>query len=245
MITILSKADLGRHVSSLYQMHRLRKEVFSDRLGWSVAVSGDLEVDEYDALAPVYVLSTTTSGDVLGGVRLLPTVGPYMLRNTFGALLNGVEAPESDVLWEASRFAVAKNSAKGEDGLAFATYELLIGVLQFSLAQDLEAIVCVVDVRMERVLRRAGWNLQRLGAARRIGSTVAVAGRLEVSARLLCQLQASADRSQGDLASSPVPIEPGRDVSPWDRRPMHWPAVASAIHVRANAGMEPPIAVGI
>ena len=54
MITFLSKENVGSHVSSLYQMHRLRKQVFSDRLGWSVAVSGDLEVDEYDALAPKY-----------------------------------------------------------------------------------------------------------------------------------------------------------------------------------------------
>jgi N-acyl-L-homoserine lactone synthetase len=240
MITILSKADLGGHVSSLYQMHRLRKEVFSDRLGWSVAISGDLEVDEYDALGPVYVLSTTGSGEVQGGVRLLPTVGPYMLRNTFASLLNGVEAPASEVLWEASRFAVAKDSAKGDNGLAGATYELLIGVLQFSLARHIEAIICVVDIRMERVLRRAGWNLQRLGPARRIGSTVAVAGRLEVSARLLRQLQACADRSQADRASSPIPIETGRGISPWDRRSVDWPAIGPAIYPGPN-GIERPI----
>src|SRR5260221_3368781 len=178
MITVLSKENVGHHVSSLYQMHRLRKEVFSDRLGWSGTVSGDLEVDEYDALAPVYLLSVTAEGDVLGGVRLLPTIGPYMLRDTFASLLDDLEAPASELLWAASRFAVAKTRAKGGCGLACATYELLIGVLQVSLANDLEAIACGVDLRMSRVLRRGGWHMPPLRPERRNGNNNTLAGRL-------------------------------------------------------------------
>jgi acyl homoserine lactone synthase len=196
-------------------MHRLRKQVFSDRLGWSITVSGDLEVDEYDALAPVYVLSETAEGDVLGVVRLLPTVGPYMLRNTFASLLDDHEAPASELLWEASRFAVAKTSAKGDCGLACATYELLIGVLRFSLARDIEAIICVVDLRMERVLRRAGWHMQRLGPERRIGNTMAVAGRLEVSEWLLRRLEDLAEDSLPAARMPPSGIRIPRDPSPW------------------------------
>src|SRR5260221_11568010 len=203
MITVLSKENVGHHVSSLYQMHRLRKEVFSNRLGWSVTVSGDLEVDEYDALAPVYVLSMTAEGDVLGGVRLLPTIGPYMLRDTFASLLDDLEAPASELLWEASRFAVAKNSAKGDCGLACATYELLIGVLQVSLANDIEAIVCVVDLRMERVLRRAGWHIKRLRPQPRHRNTTLVT-------RPACA-------PQPPVAPPRVPARdrlPGREIAP-------------------------------
>lgn len=236
MITILSKDNVGRHVSSLYQMHRLRKQVFNDRLGWSVAVSGDLEVDEYDALAPVYVLSETEEGEVLGSVRLLPTMGPYMLRDTFASLLDGLEAPASELLWEASRFAVAKTSAKGDGGLALATYELLIGVLQFSLAHDLEAIVCVVDLRMERVLRRAGWHMQRLGPERRIGSTIALAGRLDVSEHLLLRLEDLAEDSRPTAGAPPARIPVLADPSIWGPHPpASWPAIAPAIRPYANA----------
>jgi N-acyl-L-homoserine lactone synthetase len=188
LINIISKETAGRHVGSLWQMHRLRKEVFNDRLGWSVAVSGDLEVDEYDALRAVYVLSET-AGRVEGCVRLLPTLGPYMLRNTFASFLNDAEAPASANVWEASRFAVAYSSAKRESGLSVATYELLIGVLSFSLTHNIDAILCVLDVRMERVLRRAGWPMSRLCPARPIGSTLSLAGRLEVSVRVLQELR--------------------------------------------------------
>jgi acyl homoserine lactone synthase len=194
VIRIVSRENAGGHVRSLYQMHRLRKEVFNDRLGWSVVVSDDLEVDEYDALHPVYVLSET-DGRVEGSVRLLPTLGPYMMRDTFAALLNGAAAPASAALWEASRFAVVKGSVKGDDGLAHATYELLIGVLGFCLACDVQAVLCVVDTRMERVLRRAGWSMRRLCAARSIDGTVTFAGRLEVSDAVLSRVKRRAART--------------------------------------------------
>jgi acyl homoserine lactone synthase len=42
---------------------------------------------------------------------------------------------------------------------------------------------------MERILRRAGWQLDRLGPARRIGNTIAMAGQLDVSAQFLRQLE--------------------------------------------------------
>lgn len=220
MITVLDKNNLGHHLSRVLEMHRLRKEVFHDRLGWSVAVSGDLEVDEYDALGPVYVLSETPRGEVLGTVRLLPTTGPYMLRNTFASLLDGAEAPASEFMWEASRFAVGRDCVKGDAGLACATYELLIGVLQFGLANDIEAILCVVDLRMERVLRRAGWPMQRLGSERRIGSTIALAGRLEVSERLLHRLEDLAEDA-GIIIATPGPRHSRRH--PPDRPPAPWP----------------------
>jgi acyl homoserine lactone synthase len=45
---------------------------------------------------------------------------------------------------------------------------------------------------MERILRRAGWQLERLGPTQRIGNSIAMAGQLEVSAQILRQLEARA-----------------------------------------------------
>ena len=56
MIRIVTKDNAERHVSNLYQMHRIRKTVFKDRLGWDVTIRGELEIDEYDALGPSYLL---------------------------------------------------------------------------------------------------------------------------------------------------------------------------------------------
>ncbi len=192
MIRIVTKDNAERNISNLYEMHRIRKAVFKDRLGWDVTVTGELEVDEYDALGPSYLLSTDRYGNLNGCVRLLPTTGPNMLRDIFPSFVTKGAVPRGERVWEASRFAANGNSTAAEAGLSQTTYDLLIGVLEFGLSNGISTIACVVDVRMERVLRRAGWQIERLGPARRIGNTIAMAGQLEVSAPILRQLEARA-----------------------------------------------------
>jgi acyl homoserine lactone synthase len=192
MIRIVTKDNAGRHVNNLYQMHRLRKTVFKDRLGWDVTVSGELEVDEYDGLNSSYLLSIDRHGTVNGCVRLLPTTGPNMLRDIFPSLVTKAAVPCGERVWEASRFAVSGTTATADAGLSQTTYDLLIGVLSFGLSNGISTIACVVDVRMERILRRAGWQIERLGPACRIGNTIAMAGQLDVSAQILRQLEARA-----------------------------------------------------
>ena len=188
MIKIVTKHNAGRHVINLIQMHRLRKTVFKDRLGWDVTVSGELEADEFDGSGSSYLLSIDRYGTVDGCVRLLPTTGPNMLRDIFPSLVTKAAVPCSEQVWEASRFAVRGNTAQA--GISQTTYDLLIGVLMFGLANSISTIACVVDVRMERILRRAGWQLDRLGPARRTGNTIALAGQLDVSKQVLRNLEA-------------------------------------------------------
>jgi len=192
MIRIVTKDNADRHVGHLHQMHRIRKTVFKDRLGWDVTVSGELEFDQYDALGPSYLLTIDRYGTLNGCVRLLPTTGPNMLRDIFPYFVTKAAVPRGERVWEASRFAVNGNATAIETGLSQTTYDLLIGVLKFGLSNGISTIACVVDVRMERILRRAGWQLERLGPAHRIGNTIAMAGQLEVSAQTLRQLEARA-----------------------------------------------------
>src|SRR5260370_19500390 len=189
MIRVVTKDNAERHVGNLYQMQRIRKAVFKDRLGWAVTVSGEFEVDEYAALGPSYLLSIDRYGTLIGCVRLLPTTGPNMLRDIFPSFVTKAAVPRGERVWEASRFAVSRNTTAAEAGLSQTTYDLLIGVLKFGLSNGISTIVCVVDLRMERILRRAGWQLERLGPAHRIGSTIAMAGQLDVSAQILRRLE--------------------------------------------------------
>jgi acyl homoserine lactone synthase len=202
MIRIVTKDNAERNVSILYQMHRIRKVVFKDRLGWDVTVRGEFEIDEYDALGPSYLLSVDGHGTLNGCVRLLPTTGPNMLRDIFPSFVTKGAVPRSERVWEASRFAVGQNAttAAAEAGVSQTTYDLLIGVLKFGLSKDINTIACVVDVRMERILRRVGWQLGRLGPAHRIGNTIAMAGQLDVSAQILRALEARAGRTQAAAA---------------------------------------------
>ena len=87
MLQLITPDRYGEFIDDLAEMHRLRYRIFKERLGWDVQVSGDMEVDEFDACRPVYLLQRDDDGRVQGCVRLLPTTGPTMLRDTFPALL--------------------------------------------------------------------------------------------------------------------------------------------------------------
>ena len=181
MLQLINPDRYGGFIDDLAEMHRLRYRIFKERLGWDVQVPGNVEVDEFDACRPVYLLQRDADGRVQGCVRLLPTAGPTMLPHTFPALLDGQAAPASDAIWETFGVDLCTREAKTAGSIARATYELFAGMIEFGLVRQLTDIVTVTDARMERILCRARWPLKCLGAPRPIGKTIAVAGYLEVS----------------------------------------------------------------
>jgi N-acyl-L-homoserine lactone synthetase len=191
MIQLITSDRYEEFSGALADMHRLRYRVFKDRLGWDVETTNDMEVDEFDALKPAYLLLQGPGTGLTGCVRLLPSSGPTMLRDAYPALLPNGPAPAGPDIWESSRLAfdVNRDSVVGALGIASPTYELFAGMVEFGLARSLSKIVTVTDVRMERILRRANWPMERLGPARQIGKTNAVAGYLTVSQSALHTLR--------------------------------------------------------
>lgn len=179
----LHTSQFGRHLNSLTSMYRLRRRVFKDRLDWSVSVSGDLEIDVYDALSPTYLLAVSEQSEVLGCVRLLPTTGPTMLADTFACLLGNRAAPKDDRILESSRFCVdtERNVGPCRNGLNRTTFVLFAAMLEAMRLREAKSIVTVTDARMERILRRAGWPLERLCEPQPLGQTMALAGYLHNS----------------------------------------------------------------
>ncbi|NGO54514.1 acyl-homoserine-lactone synthase [Allomesorhizobium camelthorni] len=183
MIQLIAPDWYGDFADELHEMHRLRYRVFKERLDWDVRTNGGYEIDSFDVLKPHYLILRGCDGRVDGCVRLLPSNGPTMLRDTFPVLLDGKTAPEEPSVWESSRFALdlPPSAPKGAGGIAVGTYELFAGIMEFGLSRCLSRIVTVTDLRMERILRRAGWPLARIGDPHSIGTTRAVAGYLNVS----------------------------------------------------------------
>lgn len=205
MMQLITPDRYGEFLDDLAEMYRLRYRVFKERLNWEVETSGDMEVDAFDALHPIYLLQRSCDGPIQGCVRLLPSTGPTMLRDTFMSLLGGEPAPACPTVWESSRFAldVRRDVAGAPRGIAKATYELFAGMIEFGLSRQLAAIVTATDARMERVLRRAAWPLCRIGQPSSLGKTLAVAGFLEVSEEALLRVR-RAGGLKGPVLWAPV-----------------------------------------
>lgn len=158
----------------LLNMHRLRAQVFRERMGWNIPIMSGMEIDGYDALDPTYMLISERNSSVRGCCRLLPTEGPYMLKDTFPELLHGHAAPEGRNIWELSRFAIETDST-ANFGFAELALESMREMVSFGDRMGIDRYVIVTTTAIERLLRRAGIAVSRFGPPLRIGVENSVA----------------------------------------------------------------------
>ena len=212
MIKIVNGANRDRHADAIADMFRLRKRVFHDLLRWDVAVEGEYEIDAYDQANPVYVLSyAPQSGRLRGALRLLPTLGPNMLDDTFPQLLGGRPQIRSAAVWESSRFCIEPEISqdRASNQVTLAAAELMCGVGELGLASNLSHIVTVTDVFLERMFRRMGCPGERIGDPRKIGSVHAVAIAWEINRDLLETMKTVA-AIDGSVLAEPISLENAR-----------------------------------
>ncbi|SIR33447.1 acyl homoserine lactone synthase [Rhizobium sp. RU35A] len=164
----------------IHEMHRLRARVFRGRLAWKVRCTSGLEIDSFDKLSPTYILCLDRTGTVIGCARLLPAAGGTMVEQVFPQLLGTEKLPKHNRMIESSRFCVDTNAAaeREQAGLHSATLAMFAGIVEWSILHGYQEIVTATDVRLERILRRAGWPLSRLGPPAQINETKSVAGLL-------------------------------------------------------------------
>lgn len=158
----------------LRDIHVLRAKVFRDRMGWSVPVLGGMEIDGYDALEPHYMVIRGGDQRICGTWRMLPTMGPYMLKDTFPELVYGAALPEDETVWELSRFAI-ETDGDNRFGFAERAKEAMRGIVNFADEQGISKYVTVTTTAVERLLRHAGVETTRMGPPQQIGVEKAVA----------------------------------------------------------------------
>lgn len=185
LIKLFHGADRVSFAREMDALHKIRKKVFFDRMGWDVPIINSWEIDGYDAMNPLYLASVNEKGTIIGGVRLLPTMGFNMLNDTFPVLLPDGERIESPLIWESSRFAVDHDADVqiGPKGIGRATAELGLAMNEIGRSVGLTHIVTVYDALMHRLLTRAGCAGDPISKAKKIGKVFAYAVFFEVGER--------------------------------------------------------------
>lgn len=168
----------GFDPTTLRNMFAFRHRVFHDRLGWDVTSDHGLEHDHFDRLDPVYLLARDARLQVEGCWRILPTTGPYMLRDTFPQLLGDTAAPSAPDIWELSRFAVEPgDGGNSQARLNEVALDMMRRAYEFAVEHRISHYVTVTSVALERLMRAGGIPMTRFGngKAQRIGKVLTVA----------------------------------------------------------------------
>ncbi len=136
-------------------------------------------MDWYDDLKPVYMVASDKSQKVHGCWRLLPTTGPYMLKDTFSSLLRDEVAPEDPHVWEISRLAIMPTSQNDRRQAHFGdvTLRMMQEVVDHAMSHGIHSYVVVTSVVMERMLESIGVGMRRFGdgKVRKLGKVFSVA----------------------------------------------------------------------
>lgn len=179
-------AELGGQM--LQNMFRYRHNVFVDTLKWPLLTDGVHEIDQYDRQDTIYVMAEASPDCIAGVARLLPTTGPYLLQEIFPELVSYIDLPQSESVWELSRFA-ATAQAEGHDDepdrhLQFSaelSTSLLREVIVCALRQGARQLIMVSSVAAERLMRRCGFKPIRAGVPKQVDGEWIAAFLLDIA----------------------------------------------------------------
>ncbi|KWZ37885.1 N-acyl homoserine lactone synthase [Burkholderia savannae] len=157
--------ELPPHVQT--DLGAYRYDVFVRRLGWTIAGHAHddrAEWDEFDGPSTIHVVALDDARGICGYARLLPTTGPYLLRDVFPHLLGSAPVPQSPAVWEMSRFAASRRRRRTTERQPLGM-DFFPSVLAVAASLGATRVVGVMSLSIERLYRRSGIALQRLGNA--------------------------------------------------------------------------------
>ena len=208
MLEIVQAGQAGK-THFLFDMHRMRKRVFYDRMAWDVTITPlGLEVDQFDLPEAVYVLALDNNRRVIGNWRLLPTTGPTMIRDLWPQFLNSIDLPCDPYVWEGSRFAVSSLEQNTRQGLIQAnraTRELLCGVTELCMMCGITTVFGMYDKRIRRIFKALDCRASEISERLQIGSIEAEVGRFEINEEMITRLREASGIETTLVTSSMLP----------------------------------------
>lgn len=152
MIRYVYAHELHKYPSLVDGMFKDRTAQFRDRMKWDVAVDEKgWERDQYDDLAPLYIIYEREDGTHGGSGRLMPTTGRTMIGEHFSHLTDGVLI-QSPTIWEITRLCISPEVTSRREAMKI-TSSLLLAGIDAGLRFGLEFYVGVFDAPMMRVYK--------------------------------------------------------------------------------------------
>ena len=147
-------------------IYRFRRKLFVDAYGWRLDVRDDREQDRFDTSAAVHC-ALIRNQQVVGGFRAMRADGDYLARCVFPQLAAVKSYPERADAWEISRFGVLPGPDQRD--LAKLNYSLMF---RFAQVRQAAALVALVDLNHERLLKLLGIRTRRYGPPQIIGNNL-------------------------------------------------------------------------
>lgn len=181
MVTLQSAHLFG---DALADQHRFRYRQFVVRAGWALPHFHDMEYDQFDTPAAVYLVWRDHAACVRGMVRLLPTTHPYMTQTLWPDLAPEDGPPRDEAIWENTRFAVDRDLSAPLRKKVMG--ELILASLEFGLSHGIERYLLISPLWiLQGALATAGLPHRMLRQTRALGRWPVASAYVPISEQIL------------------------------------------------------------
>lgn len=171
MIHVINNANRHLYEDTLEQMFELRHKVFVEGKGWKrLERESGMDIDQFDTENATYFLKLDAEGQILGGMRLVPTNLKTQLKTVFKDWCSFETAPDSATEWEWSRYFIADKHFRSSSGFPV-FYELFFGILEYAVSKGIEGLSGFLEANTLPRLSKLPWELKYLGPIVSYGHT--------------------------------------------------------------------------
>lgn len=165
---------------ALPSMYRFRHRVFIERQNYDVPNFRQMEWDQFDTPAAVYLLWRDNERQVRGMFRLIPTTFPYMIKELWPQLVTSDELSSQPDVWETSRFSVDRDLPLPERKRIFG--ELMCASTEYGLANGIrEYLTLTAPAFFRSAISNYGLTVTYLGTRQKLAGLPVVVGKWGVS----------------------------------------------------------------
>lgn len=196
MLKIIRGRDASEHIRELDLAFQLRHRVFVEERRWENLRSPDgRETDQFDHDEAVHFLLYGGDNRLIGYQRLLPTTRPHLLSEVHPHLCE-IDMPKGPEIFEWTRFAVERSHRGDGGGLGRAGAELVLGFVEWGLANGVSAVV--VEVSPFHLLKfvEGHFMVELLGRPRQIGDDTILAVLAKFDERTRDRMRLIAEHSR-------------------------------------------------
>lgn len=212
MIITVSVENVHLYGDVLPSIYRLRYRGFKQRQNYDVPEYRGMEYDAYDTPATTYLAWRDDNQIVRGCARLFPTSRPYMIEDLWPDLINSIDKPKCESVWEASRLCIDKDLPtvvrRRIQG------EILCALQEFGAQNGIEWMIGVMTPLIWRaVFINSGWPIDFLGS-KYLGEKEQIsAGRMNISKSILSDLRKTFDIKESVLERAQAYDMPEQNVA--------------------------------
>jgi acyl-homoserine lactone synthase len=195
MLHIVTSENRDRYTDQLEQSFRLRYQVFVKERKWrNLTRSDERDIDQFDDDSAIYLLAI--EGDeqkVVGGSRLVPTSGPYLLPDVFPNLATQ-PIPRGANVFEWGRLYVAPARREGHGmrrtALSRTSCLIMAGVVEYCLEENIDQLAVVSEMYLLPRFMQLGLRPKPLGLPETIEGVATLAYTLNPSEEALDNIKA-------------------------------------------------------